>query len=122
MPVVEKTSGGRVHIRDVGETFHIGDQADVSEAQAAYLCEERGDFERVGDEPGPGAEGDADEDSVELVAEPPINPADHTIAELEEALADGEYSDAELDAIADAEAASDDRTGAHDAINAAREG
>jgi len=47
MPTVEKVSGGRVHIREAGREFDRGDRADVSEATAAYLCEERGDFERV---------------------------------------------------------------------------
>jgi hypothetical protein len=111
MPTVEKTVGGRVHIRDVGETFTIGDRAEVSEAQAAYLCEERGDFKRVDDA--------ADDENT--VAEPPLNPDEFSVDALEEALADADYSDAELDAIADAEAAGEDRTTAHDAIDAARE-
>jgi len=47
MPTVEKVSGGRVYVREAGRKFDRGDRADVSEATAAYLCEERGDFERV---------------------------------------------------------------------------
>lgn len=47
MPVVEKVAGPRVSIRRVGEEFSVGDRADVGEATAAYLCEERGDFEVV---------------------------------------------------------------------------
>lgn len=46
MPTVEKTAGGRVHVRGIGR-FSIGDRADVSADEAAYLCEERGDFEYV---------------------------------------------------------------------------
>jgi len=46
MPTVEKTSGGTVRIRDIGE-FAPGDRADVSTADAQYLCDERGDFERI---------------------------------------------------------------------------
>jgi len=46
MPTVEKVSGGRVLVRGIG-WFDVGDQADVSGADAQYLCEERGDFERV---------------------------------------------------------------------------
>jgi hypothetical protein len=47
MPTVEKVSGGRVYVREVGREFDRGDRVDVSEVTAAYLCEERGDFERV---------------------------------------------------------------------------
>lgn len=46
MPVVEKTHGGRVTIRDIGE-FEAGDRVDVSDDAAAYLCDERDDFARV---------------------------------------------------------------------------
>jgi hypothetical protein len=48
MPTVEKTAGGRVNVRGVGE-FTPGDRAEVDADQAAYLCEERGDFEIVDD-------------------------------------------------------------------------
>ena len=46
MPTVEKTSGGRVHVRDIGE-FVPGEQVEVSGDDAEYLCAERGDFEAV---------------------------------------------------------------------------
>lgn len=46
MVTVEKVDGGRVTIRGIGR-FTIGDQAEVSADEAAYLCEERGDFDRV---------------------------------------------------------------------------
>jgi len=46
MPTVEKTVGGRVNVRGIGE-FERGDTADVSEGDAEYLVEERGDFEYV---------------------------------------------------------------------------
>jgi len=46
MPEVEKTSDARVTIRGIGE-FTVGDRADVTADEAAYLCDERGDFERV---------------------------------------------------------------------------
>jgi hypothetical protein len=118
MPVVKKVRGGRVAVRDVG-AFEVGDTAEVDGSTAAYLCEERGDFERV-DDTAETIEADAEAD--EAVAEPPVNPAEHTIDDLEAALAEGDYSDAELDAIADAEAAGEDRTGAHDVIDDAREG
>lgn len=47
MPTVEKVSGGRVYIRPLGRQFEIGDCEEVTDDQARYLCEERGDFERV---------------------------------------------------------------------------
>lgn len=47
MPTVEKTSGGRLTVRDIG-TFSPGDIVEVSDAEAQYLCDERGDFARVG--------------------------------------------------------------------------
>lgn len=46
MPTVEKTSGGRVHVRDIAE-FVPGEQVEVSGDDAEYLCAERGDFEVV---------------------------------------------------------------------------
>lgn len=49
MPTVEKTIGGRVFIRPLEQEFRIGDRVDVDAEMAAYLCEERGDFERVDD-------------------------------------------------------------------------
>lgn len=48
MPTVEKVNGGRVLVRGIGR-FAIGDRAEVSEADAAYLCDARGDFELVDD-------------------------------------------------------------------------
>lgn len=58
MPTVEKTRGGQVYIRSVGQYFSIGDRADVSESEATYLVEERGDFEIV--------DGDVQEDVAEV--------------------------------------------------------
>ncbi|MFC4549385.1 MULTISPECIES: hypothetical protein [Halorussus] len=49
MPRVEKTDGGLVYLRPLDRRFEIGDQVDVDEEMAAYLCEERGDFEYVRD-------------------------------------------------------------------------
>lgn len=47
MPTVEKTHGGRVYIRTLGREFETGDRVGVDEEMATYLCEERGDFERL---------------------------------------------------------------------------
>lgn len=119
MPTVQKTHGGEVYLRSEDARVTQGDRVEVSAAKAAYLCDERGDFERVGDEPGPEAEDDGDGDGDG--AEPPLDPGEYTIAELEEALAEGDYSGDELTAITAAEAAGEDRKGAHDTIDAARE-
>jgi len=47
MPLVEKTTGASVYLRGLERNLAIGDRADVSEDYAAYLCDERGDFERL---------------------------------------------------------------------------
>ena len=60
MPTVEKTIGGRVNVRGIGE-FVSGDRAEVSTADAQYLVEERGDFELVDD----GSEDQADDAEVD---------------------------------------------------------
>jgi predicted NBD/HSP70 family sugar kinase len=57
MPVVEKVRGGTVRVRGIGK-FSVGDRADVSTADAGYLCDERGDFERVAEDAGDGDEAD----------------------------------------------------------------
>ena len=119
---VEKARGPRVVVRGIGE-FSVGDVADVSADDAEYLVEERGGFEYADDDPGTNedAADDADEAGGQ-VAEPPLNPAEFSVDALREALGEGEYSDAELDAIAEAERADGSpRTTALDAIDAARE-
>jgi hypothetical protein len=121
MPVVEKTFGGTVRVRDIGE-FAPGDRAEVSTADAAYLVDERGDFEvvdadasdEVHEEDGPPDESGAGE------AAPAVDPGDLTVADLREALDEGDYSVAELEAVREAEQADDDpRTSALDAIDSA---
>lgn len=61
------------------------------------------------------------EDADDVVAEPPFDPTEKTVGELEELLEEDDYSAAELDAIGAAEEAGEDRSTAHDAIDAARE-
>jgi len=73
MPAVEKVSGGRVYVRKAGREFDRGDRVDVSEATAAYLCEERGDFERV--DAGAAVE---NVDGVDDAAMPEPEPADES--------------------------------------------
>jgi len=68
MPVVEKVHGGRVVVRDIGE-FVLDDRADVDADTAAYLCDERGDFERVADEGGD----DSHENSLDVSGEVTID-------------------------------------------------
>jgi len=62
-----------------------------------------------------------DQEDDDVVAEPPFDPTEKTVGELEELLDEGDYSAAELDAIAAAEEAGEDRSTAQDAIDAARE-
>lgn len=61
MPTVEKVSGPRTNIRDIGH-FSRGDRADISEADARYLCEERGDFAVVDETGSYPTESDDDSD------------------------------------------------------------
>jgi len=56
MPVCEKVAGGRVLLRGIGERVAPGDRVDVSEAMAAYLTEDRGDFRVVGEGGAPAAD------------------------------------------------------------------
>lgn len=71
-----------------------------------------------------GTEENAEEsdESEEQVAEPPIDPGEYTIQDLDDEIAESDYSDAELRAIADAEIAGEDRSGAKTVINEALEG
>lgn len=61
MPTVKKTHGNVVTIRDVGR-FERGDRAEVDEEMAAYLCDERGDFELVDEDDD---QDDAEDDDAE---------------------------------------------------------
>lgn len=67
------------------------------------------------------ADSEPEQEDDDVVAEPPFDPTEKTVGELEELLEEGDYSAAELDAIAAAEEAGEDRSTAHDAIDAARE-
>jgi hypothetical protein len=72
--------------------------------------------ETAGEEP----EGTPDESEAEDL-DAPVDPAAHSVPELEDALADGDFSDAELDAIEEAERTDGSpRTTALDAIDAHR--
>ena len=67
------------------------------------------------------ADSEPDQEDDDVVAEPPFDPTEKTVGELEELLEEDDYSADELDAIAAAEEAGEDRSTAHDAIDAARE-
>ncbi|WP_114576706.1 hypothetical protein [Saliphagus sp. LR7] len=108
-------------LANTGQLIEPGQEIDVDEEDADhYLGHRSGDWERV-DEP---AEGDGDEsgdeseetdddaDSEDI--EPPFDPTEPTVSELKDKLEDGDYTDAELEALKEAE----DRSTAVDAINA----
>lgn len=106
--------------------------AEVPEDVAADLCERFEDIERV-EEEGESAEGededgagdeDGDEDESADDGEeegPPFDPTELTVDELKDRLSEGEHSDDELDALANAEGDPDEDDGgratAHDAID-----
>jgi len=66
-------------------------------------------------------ESDADTGDGAKVGEPPVDPSEYNLDELEAHLDENDYSAAELDALEAAEEAGEDRSGAQDLIDAARE-
>ena len=98
-------------------TFEGGTAAVDDESVARVIDNTYPNIEYVGDDAG--SEPDQEDDDV--VAEPPFDPTEKTVGELEELLEEDDYSAAELDAIAAAEQAGEDRSTALDAIDAARE-
>jgi hypothetical protein len=95
-----------------------GDEHEVSAAAATYLCDERGDFERVDDGGPTGDEGDdSGADAPAPVA--PLDPSEYTVDELRDALVDGDYSVHELKAVGNAEERGQDRTTALEAVDTA---
>lgn len=111
MPRVEKTEGGLVYIRPLDRRFEIGDRADVGEELAAYLVEERGDFDVVEGDDSDAATAWAFPDGEEL--------NDLTVDEVKNLLSTGEY-DHVLAEIESAEKNGKDRSTVHDAIKARR--
>ena len=98
-------------------TFEGGTAAVDDESVARVIDNTYPNIAYVGDDAG--SEPDQEDDDV--VAEPPFDPTEKTVGELEELLEEDDYSAAELDAIAAAEQAGEDRSTALDAIDAARE-
>lgn len=68
-----------------------------------------------------GGESDTADAGDVTEADPPVDPSELTLDELEADLDENEYSDSELDALEAAEEAGEDRSGAQDLIEAARE-
>jgi hypothetical protein len=101
--------------------FEGGTAAVDDESVARVIDDTYPNIEYVDGDAGAGADatsGDDQEDD-DVVAEPPFDPTEKTVGELEELLDEGDYSAAELDAIAAAEEAGEDRSTAQDAIDAA---
>lgn len=113
MVTVEKIAGSRYRSPATGEVT-IGDRVDVDEAVAAYLCDERGDFQCVD-----GGTVDDAEHSSEDETTVPFDPSEYTISELEQRL---ESDDAEtwdedaVTALLQAERDSKDRAGAKELL------
>jgi hypothetical protein len=115
MVTVEKVAGNRVTVHGVGR-FVQGDQAEVGPEMAEYLCDERGDFERVD---ATAAEGDIRPDASDrdFLAD---YVDEHTVSDIESDVAAGDYDD-QLELLAAVEREGQDRVGVHDAIAARRD-
>jgi len=97
--------------------YERGEELEVSEE---ILGQYPRRLERV--EEGDIDDSDSDVEEEPDVVDPPIDPGDYTIDELQDKLADSDYSDAELAALYSAEVEGRDRTGAKDAIDDHLEG
>lgn len=119
MPEVRYTgNANRYKLTGDGVTFEQGEAVTVSESTAEYVLGLE-DFETVDetvDETVQEEDGPPDDEVA-----PPIDPGDYTISELEAELDDGNFSDAELEAIDTAESNGQNRTGARGAIDTFRE-
>lgn len=110
------------------ERLSTGDSVEASEAFVASFpqffeeAEMDADAPPVADTAADSADTEpADNESTEAdETEAPFDPSEQTIDELETRLEENDFSDAELDALADAESNGKDREGATDAIDEAR--
>ena len=109
MPTVEKVTSGRVYVRQVDREFSVGESVDVSDADAAYLVDERGDFEVVDDGDDSESDGTAEGDPIEGKPVAEIDVAEHLNRWLDqhythraEQVRGGDVDDS-LDAVAEAE-------------------
>jgi hypothetical protein len=106
-------------------TAWVGDESVAAVIDGRYPNIAYTGVEDEPEEPDPGVvpddQGDGEDedggDEDEEIAEPPVDPSEHTIDELETELDDGDFSDAELRAIRDAEESAEDRNGAVDAVD-----
>lgn len=117
-----------------GDDYRVDDETgifeipDDAERWLDRWCNANG-YERqdvvLSDEDGGGSDGsDADADepepgTPEAVVDPPFDPVEYTVPELEDALDEGDFDEPELLAIYSAEREADDRTTAVAAIDAA---
>lgn len=113
MPEVTYTGGG--HYRVGGYGFDPGTTQDVDGELASYLAD-HDDFTVDVEETGDVKDSGGMHDSEALA---PFHPQDHKVSEIKELVATNDYSDAELEALADAEREHDDRTTAVEAIEEA---
>jgi hypothetical protein len=99
------------------EWYEQGEELEVSEEILEQYPRrlERVEAEDVDDS-------DSDVEEEPEVADPPIDPAEYTIDELQAGLAGSDYSNAELVALRSAEQDGKDRTGAKDTIDDHLEG
>lgn len=110
--VTLKNTGGTVAHRSLGRRVEHGETVDVDEDTASRLAENY-NYERV--------EGDESEDGESEDVEPPFDPTEYTVDELDSRLADNDYTDDELAALRDAEESGEGRTSALDVIGEHRE-
>lgn len=100
---------------------HGDEVSDVTEAELAAFGDSLDRVEATDDtdaDSDGGGSGDADDDGVDA----PFDPDEYTVSEFEDRVESGDYSDAELDALAEAEGpeSGDGRAGVHEAIDEER--
>lgn len=122
MPHIRHKEGhGRYRHTAVGES-RAGDEHEVSEAAATYLCGDLGIFERVDESSEGGADDDTDTDAdtdAETKDSVVTAPGEFTISEIEDELATGDW-DEHLDTLEENEEAGKDRDGVYDVIGVRR--
>jgi hypothetical protein len=115
MTQVRYTADGG-HYRVGGVGFDPGDTREVDDDLAEYLADHP-DFDMVGDAGGDDVGSGTETDETAGGVEPPFDPTEHTIDELEEELDTSEYGGSELHAVAAAEEDGKNRDGALEAID-----
>jgi len=129
MPRAHYTGGGTYRV--AGHSFEPGDEREVDRELATYLRDhddfkvtvEKGSTGESDDVDG-SAEDEADEDGDETVFpadEPPFDPAEHTVDEIETLLEENDYDEPKLLALYSAEAEAGERQTALAAIEDAED-